>query len=92
MRDCFLVSFKGHISGSSSKTAGAENGVFLPKKNREKVKFYADRDNIFLSCCVANTSFNKALITYESRMFHLTGCITLHNCLASHTSIPTINI
>ena len=46
---CFtkLVSFIGHISGSSSKTAGAGNGVFLPRINREKVKFYADTDNIF---------------------------------------------
>ena len=37
-----------------------------------KVIWWADRDNIFLSCCVANTFkyYNKVLITYESRILH----------------------
>ena len=65
-----MVSFKGHISGSSSKTANAENGMFLPGINKEKVKIYADTDNIFLSGCVANTFayFIKISITYASRI------------------------
>ena len=62
--------FEGHVSGSSSKTVGAENGVFSPRIKREKGKFHAYKTNICWPCCVAYRPgyFIKVSLTHEPRI------------------------
>ena len=59
MADYFIGQLEGHISGSSSKTAGNENGVFLLRIKSEKAKFYMisrrTRKHLFTGKCEKNT-------------------------------------
>ena len=56
---------------SSSKTAGGENGVFLPRINREKVKFYADTDTIFFEVAVLRIHRGYLLFGGEYQIYFI---------------------